>query len=142
MRISLRRPRIARTARLTLSALLLAGCTIVNPTGGIPRQPFDDLPVPESFLPTSSEWAVIRAKGVTAARLVYMTKEPVEPTAQELRKLLTGAGWTFDRVEPTERDGFKGQALLFSKRGDTCRAEIVPISATTRVDLIVGRVGE
>jgi hypothetical protein len=129
---------IAR-ARLSLLVPLLAACTLLNPTGGIPRQPFEDIPVPATFTPFSDEWAVIRTNTVTAARLVYMTPQPLETIVEEMRALLTGAGWNLRGSETIGRAGFTGRALSFEKRGDTCRAEILPTTNLTRVDLIVGR---
>ena len=142
MRISPRRSWIGRAARLAPVAVLLSACTVVNPTGGIPRQPLDDIPVPASFTPFSSEWTMIRAGRVTAARLVYMAPEPVEPAVQELTRLLTGSGWTAGGAEAIERAGFKGRAVAFSKGRDTCRAEVLPTTNLTRIDLVVGRIAE
>ncbi len=82
---------------------------------------------------------MIQSGRVTAARLVYQTELPLEDAVKAIDTRLKANGWTPDGVEPIERAGFKGRALAFTKGPDTCRAEVVPSSTTTRVDLIVGR---
>lgn len=132
----------ARVAPLILALVVFAGCAIVGMRGGLPRQPFADIPVPQAFIPFSNEWVMIRSGKVTAARLVYQTELPVDGAARLLEEALADNGWTLGGAEPISRAGFTGRALSFAKGRDTCRAELVPSTTTTRVDLIVARVSE
>ena len=140
-----RMPRIAWPRRLLCLPLLVgavSACAIFAPTGGLPREPFDDIPVPPAFLPSSNDWSLIRSGRVTAARLVYQTELSVEEAATALETSLRDKGWQLRGREPLTRNGFTGQALAFLKAADTCRAELVPSPTTTRVDLIVARLGD
>lgn len=128
-----------RLLPLSIVVAVVSGCAVYGTTGGIPRQPFDDIPVPQTFIPFSNDWALIRSGRVTAARLVYQTELPVAGAAKVLESSLKDHGWALKGTEPIERAGFKGEALDFAKGPDTCRAELVPSTTTTRVDLIVGR---
>jgi hypothetical protein len=121
---------------------LVSACAIFAPTGGLPREPFDDIPVPAAFIPFSNDWSLIRSGRVTAARLVYQTELSVEEAATALETSLRDQGWQLKGREPLTRNGFSGQALAFVKATDTCRAELVPSPTTTRVDLIVARLGD
>ena len=125
-----------------LAAVAIAACAIYGSTGGIPVQPFADIPVPQTFVPFSNDWSLIQSGRVTAARLVYQTEIPMDGAAKALETSLKEHGWTLKGTEPIERGGFKGTALSFAKGADTCRAEVMPSPTTTRVDLIVGRFGE
>ena len=140
-----RMPRIAWPRRLLCLPLVvgaLSACAIFAPTGGLPREPFDDIPVPPAFMPYSSDWSLIRSGRVTAARLVYQTELSVEAAATALERSLRDKGWQLTGREPLTRNGFTGQALVFLKATDTCRAELVPSPTTTRLDLIVARLGD
>ncbi len=140
-----RMPRIAWPRRLLCLLLFVAAapaCAIFAPTGGLPREPFDDIPVPSAFIPFSNDWSLIRSGRVTAARLVYQTELSVEEAATALETSLRDKGWQLRGREPLTRNGFTGQALAFHKAADTCRAELVPSPTTTRVDLIVARLGD
>jgi hypothetical protein len=138
-------PRIVWPRRLLCLPLLVglvSACAIFAPTGGLPREPFDDIPVPATFIPFSNDWSLIRSGRVTAARLVYQTELSVEEAATALATSLRDQGWQLKGREPLTRNGFSGQALAFVKATDTCRAELVPSPTTTRVDLIVARLGD
>jgi hypothetical protein len=138
-----KRDRGSWAGRLLLLAVcipVLAACAIARPTGSVPAEPFEDIRLPPSFLPFSGDWALIELRGVTAARLVYQTGLPVERAAVELETALTDRGWLLKAIEPISRAGFDGQSILFAKGPDTCRAEVVASSTTTRVDLSVGRI--
>ena len=131
-----------RIAQLSLVVIVVSSCAVVGTRGGIPREPFADIPVPPTFIPFSNDWALIRSGRVTAARLVYHTALPMEGAEKVLEASLKDNGWVLEGTEAIERDGFKGAALSFAKGPDTCRAEVVPSTTTTRVDLIVGRFTE
>jgi hypothetical protein len=138
-------PRIVWPRRLLYLPLLVglvSACAIFAPTGGLPREPFDDIPVPAAFIPFSNDWSLIRSGRVTAARLVYQTELSVEEAATALETSLRDQGWQLKGREPLTRNGFTGQALAFFKAADTCRAELVPSPTTTRLDLIVARLGD
>ncbi len=140
MIIDRRFPRLRSMVLLATLVAALSACAVVGDRGGLPRQPFDDVPVPESFLPFSNDWAMIRSNQVIAARLVYMTELSLEAAADQLTASLKGAGWTPGAVAPVERAGYTGRALSFAKGQDSCRAEVMPSGTTTRVDLTIGRV--
>jgi hypothetical protein len=127
---------------LPLVALVAAGCAVVPSTGGIPREPFEDIPVPATFVPYSNDWSMIRTGRVTAARLVYQTTLPVEGAAAALQTSLADKGWVLRGTEPITRNGFAGQVLSFLKGTDSCRAELVSSTTTTRVDLTIARLGD
>ncbi len=140
-----RTPRTAWPRRLLclpLVAVAVSACAIVQSTGGIPREPFEDIPVPAAFIPYSNDWSLIRSARVTAARLVYQTELSVEGAASALETSLTDQGWALKGTEPIMRNGFTGEALSFLKGADTCRAELVPSPTTTRVDLIIARLSD
>jgi hypothetical protein len=122
---------------LVLSALLLAGCAS---TGGLPRQPFTDIPVAEQWQPYSRDWVVIETPGVTAAKLVYFTKADVAATLAEVRRLMPGSGW---RERATERfvnaEGFQGQWADYTKGDDICRVTVIEGATATHVDLTLAR---
>jgi hypothetical protein len=127
---------------LPLVALAAAGCAVVPSTGGIPREPFEDIPIPATFVPYSNDWSMIRSGRITAARLVYQTTLPVEGAAAALQTALVDKGWVLRGTEPITRNGFAGEVLSFLKGSDTCRAELVSSPTTTRVDLTIARLGD
>lgn len=134
--------RAGRVLRLAALVLAVSACAAIGSRGGISREPFADIPVPDTFVPFSNDWALIRSGRVTAARLVYQTALSMDDAASVIESSLKDNGWTVGGTEPVERAGFKGVALSFVKGRHTCRAEVVPSTTTTRVDLFVGRYKE
>lgn len=122
---------------LVVSALVLGACAS---TGGLPRQPFTDVPVAEQWQPYSRDWVVIETPGVTAAKLVYFTKTDVDATLSEVRRLMPGSGW---RERATERfvnpEGFRGQWADYAKGDDICRVTVIEGASATHVDLTLAR---
>lgn len=130
-----RRPRA-----LPLLALALA-LTACASRGGIPREPFPDVPVPPSFIPYSGDWVRIRSEQADVARLIYMTQLDVESAAAAVRELLLQNGWTLLLTNRTKTpDGYKVTVLDFGKGSDTIRAKAREGASATHVDLAVARV--
>ncbi len=139
-----RMPRVVwpRLPFVPLVAVAVSACAIIQSTGGIPREPFEDIPVPSTFIPYSNDWSLMRSGRVTAARLVYQTELSVRGAATALEASLADQGWVLKATEPITRNGFTGEVLSFLKGADTCRAELVPSPTTTRVDLIIARLSD
>lgn len=118
-------------------ALLFGACAS---TGGLPAQPFTDVPVSEGWQPYSRDWVVIETPGVTAAKLVYFAKTDVDATLAEVRRLMPQSGW---REKATERfvnpEGFKGQWAEYGKGEDVCRVTVIEGASATHVDLTLAR---
>lgn len=131
--------RMRRDSHLALSVVLLAllGCAS---TGGLPRNPFDDITVPETFVPYSDRWMFIKSPTVTAAKLVYMTSLDVEGAVAAVRDALARDGWTAQEIRRSvSPGGFTQVSLDFVKGQDTCRATIIEGASATHVDLAVAR---
>lgn len=129
-----------RAYRLALSIfvlLALAGCAS---TGGLPRNPFEDITVPETFLPYSDRWLFIKSPTVTAAKLVYMTQLDMEGAMAAVRAALARDGWTPQALNRSvSPDGFKLVSLDFFKGKDSCRVTVIEGANATHVDLAVAR---
>ncbi len=124
-------------ALLVVCGLLLGACAS---TGGLPRQPFTDVPVGAEWQPYSRDWVVIETPGVTAAKLIYFAKTGVDATLAEVRRLMPQSGW---RERATERfvnpEGFKGQWAEYAKGPDVCRVTVIEGASATHVDLTLAR---
>lgn len=122
---------------LLFLVLTLAGCAAA---GGIPREPFADIPVPASFVPYSEEWTLIQTPQATAAKLVYMTSLPPESALAAVRQELVRHGWTPKEASRfVNPQGFGGFIQEFVKGTDTCRATVIEGPYATHVDLAVAR---
>jgi hypothetical protein len=123
-------------APIIVCGLLLAACT----TGGVPREPFGDVPVPAEWTPYSREWLMIRTPGAVAARLVYFTESKVEPALEQARALLLRSGWTEKGSERfVNPQGFNGVHADFAKDEDTCRVTVIEGAQATHVDYSLAR---
>ena len=119
--------------------LALGGCA---GRGGIPREPFPDVPVPASFIPYSDQWVRIRSDQADVARLIYMTELDVEGAAVAVRDLLLKNGWTPVLTNrATTPDGYKVTVVDFKKDTDTIRATTREGANATHVELSVARLG-
>lgn len=127
---------------LALLPLVLAlALTACAGRGGIPREPFPDVPVPASFVPYSDGWVRIRSNQADVARLIYMTQLNVEGAAAEMQELLLRNGWTLLLTNRTATpDGYKLTVQDFSKGADTIRATAREGANATHVDLSVARI--
>ena len=124
-------------ALLVAVALLLAGCASM---GGLPRQPFADIPVPAKWIPYSDQWVMIRSPQVTAAKLVYFAEAPVDATLGEARALLLQNGWVEKGSERfVNREGFRGVRADFAKGEDICRVTAIEGANATHADVTVAR---
>lgn len=115
----------------------LAGCAS---TGGIRREPFADVKVPDSFIPYSDRWVFIQTPQATAARLVYMTSLSLESAFTTMRDELVKSGWTpGESSRFVNSQGFRGISLDFTKGPDGCRATAIEGPNATHVELAVAR---
>jgi hypothetical protein len=129
--------RAVRCVRAALVLLTLLGCAS---TGGLPRNPFDDITVPETFRPYSEQWVFIKSPTVAAARLVYMTQLGLDDAMAAVRATLTRDGWAPETLTPsTSQGGFRLLSLNFVKGSDTCRVRVIEGAHATHVDLTVAR---
>ncbi|MBI4609272.1 MAG: hypothetical protein HY726_09695 [Candidatus Rokubacteria bacterium] len=123
--------------RSALLVFALAGCAS---RGGIPVEPFPDIPVPASFVPYSDQWALIRTPRVTAAKLVYMTSLVPDAALAAVQDELVRHGWTAKEVTRfVNPQGFRGMSQEFVKGSDACRATAIEGPNATHVDLAVAR---
>jgi len=126
--------------RVLLSAIVLVGLASCAGTGGIPRNPFRDITVPDTFLPYSDRWLLIESPTVTAAKLVYMTQLDVDGAVAAVRAALAKDGWAPQAVNRSVSSrGFRMVSLDFVKGKDTCRATVIEGANATHVDLAVAR---
>ncbi|MBI3030645.1 MAG: hypothetical protein HYY64_14150 [Candidatus Rokubacteria bacterium] len=129
-----RRPRVLLPLALALALTACAG------RGGIPREPFGDVPVPASFIPYSDQWVRIRSDRADVARLVYMTELDVEGAAAAARDLLLAKDWTLLLTNRTKTpDGYKATIMDFGKAADTIRLTAREGVNATHVELSVAR---
>lgn len=128
-----------RRGRLLLLALTLALSACMG-RGGIPREPFPDIPVPASFIPYSDQWVRIRSDQADVARLIYMTELDVEAAAAAIRDLMLTHGWTVRLTNrTTTADGYKVTIVDFAKEADTTRLTAREGANATHVELSVAR---
>ncbi len=118
-------------------ALALTACA---GRGGIPREPFPDVPVPASFIPYSDQWVRIRSAQADVARLIYMSELDVEGAGAAVRELLLKNGWTLVLTNRTKTpDGYKVTIMDFGKEADTIRLTAREGVNATHVELSVAR---
>jgi len=133
-------PAFMLTGRFLLALLLVFTLTACASTGGIPRAPFDDIPVPAAFVPYSDQWTLIQTPKVTAAKLVYMTPLSPDSALAALRAELVRRGWSPKEPSPfVNPQGFRGVTLEFVKGTDSCHATVIEGPYATHVDLRVAR---
>jgi len=120
------------------TALLLSACTTAV---RIPRQPFDDVPVPAGWVAYSRDSVIEETPQVTTAKLVYFVQTPVDATLDQARQVLTQSGWSETKSERfVNSEKFPGVWADFSKGADTCRVTVVEGAQATHVDYTVARV--
>jgi hypothetical protein len=123
---------------LVAGALLLAGCA-AGVT--VPRQPFEDIPVPREWVAYSRESMIIKSPTATAAKLIYFAETAVDPTLEQARRLLAQAGWTETKSERfVNPERFPGVWAEFTKGADACRVTVIQGAYATHVDYAVARV--
>lgn len=118
-------------------ALALSACA---GRGGIPREPFPDVPIPASFIPYSDQWVRIRSNQADVARLIYMSELDVEGAAAAAYDLLMKNGWTILLTNRTRTpDGYKVTIMDFGKNADTIRLTTREGANATHVEFSVAR---
>ena len=126
--------------RIVLPWALALALTACAGRGGIPREPFPDVPVPASFIPYSDQWVRIRSAQADVARLIYMSELDVEGSAAAVRDLLLKDGWTLLLTNRTRTpDGYKATIMDFGKGADTIRLTTREGVYATHVELSVAR---
>ena len=109
-------------------------------TGGMPAQPFNDIPIPVQWTPYSRDWVMIRTPKVTAAKMIYFAESKVDQTLEHARALLRRSGWTERRSERfVNPEKFPGVWAEFSKGEDVCRVTIIEGAVATHIDYTVAR---
>lgn len=132
---------LARPVRLGVALLLTLAVSACAGRGGIPREPFSDVPVPASFIPYSDQWVLIRTPQATAARLIYMTELNAEGALTAARELLVANGWSAGLLNRgTTPDGYKLVVVELGKAADTIRLTVREGANATHVELAVARV--
>jgi hypothetical protein len=120
------------------AAVALGAC---GPGVTVPRQPFNDIPVPAQWTPYSRDSVIIQTPGVTTAKLIYFTETSVDATLQNVRQLLTQMGWTETKTERfVNPEKFPGVWADFSKGDDICRVTVIEGTHATHVDYTVARI--
>ena len=120
-------------------ALCLGACAPVAVP--MPIQPFPDVPVPAEWTPYSDDWVMIRSPKITAARLIYFTRESVDETLAHARRLLARAGWIETHSERfVNAEKFAGVWVEFGKDADVCRLTVIEGTGATHVDYTLARV--
>jgi hypothetical protein len=124
--------------------VLLAGTLLVTacaPAVSVPRQPFDDIPVPVEWVPYSRDSVIVQTPKVTTAKLIYFSENKVDATLEQARELLIRTGWTETKSERfVNPEKFPGVWAEFTKGDDICRVTVIQGSYATHVDYTVARV--
>jgi hypothetical protein len=129
-----------RRCRIVLPWALALALTACAGRGGIPREPFPDVPVPASFIPYSDQWVRIRSDRADVARLIYMSELDVEGAAAAAHDLLVKNGWAMLLTNRTRTpDGYKVTIMDFRKEADTIRLTTREGVNATHVELSVAR---
>ena len=123
---------------LIVAALCLSACfSAVR----MPRQPWEDIPVPPRWVAYSRDSVIIETSAVTTAKLVYFAETSVDQTLEQARRLLTQAGWTETRSERfVNSEKFPGVWAELAKGADVCRVTVIEGTHATHVDYTVARV--
>ena len=120
------------------AALVLSGCAAAVT---VPRQPFDDVPIPVEWVPYSRESVIVQTPTVMAAKLIYFAESKVDLTLEHARQLLTRMGWTETKSERfVNPEKFPGVWADFAKGDDHCRVTVIEGANATHVDYTVARV--
>jgi hypothetical protein len=107
----------------------------------VPRQPFNDIPIPVEWVPYSRDSVIVETPKITTAKLIYFAQENVDVTLGHARQLLTQMGWTeTKREEFINPEKFPGVWAEFAKGEDICRVTVIQGSHATHVDYTVARV--
>ena len=118
--------------------LLLSACATTAVR--IPRQPFDDIPVPASWVPYSRDAVITETPDLTTAKLIYFAQTPVDASLAQARQLLVANGWTETKSERfVNPERFPGVWAEFAKGDDTCRVTAIEGAQATHVDYVVAR---
>ncbi|KRT75087.1 MAG: hypothetical protein XU13_C0005G0040 [Candidatus Rokubacteria bacterium CSP1-6] len=129
-----------RRCQVLLPLSLALALTACAGRGGIPREPFPDVPVPASFIPYSDQWVRIRSAQADVARLIYMSELDVEGAAAAARDLLLAKDWALLLTNRTKTpDGYKVTIMDFGKEADTIRLTAREGVNATHVELSVAR---
>ena len=120
-----------------MSALLFTACAS---RGGLPVQPYGDIPVPPQWTPYSREWMMIRTPKVTAAKFIYFSEAKVDATLAEARRVFRESGWQETGSERfVNPEKFPGVWADFAKGEDGCRVTVIEGPHATHVDYTVAR---
>lgn len=122
---------------LAAALALLSSCA---PAARVPREPFEDVPVPAEWVPYSRDAAIVQTPQVTAAKLLYLSRQSVDASMDEARRLLLEKGWTETKSERfVNPERFPGVWTEFAKGEDVCRVTVIEGAQGTHVDYAVAR---
>ena len=129
-----------RRVRVLLIAAVLCLSACVGAVK-MPRQPWEDIPVPARWVAYSRDSVIIETPAATTAKLIYFAETSVDQTLGQARQLLTQAGWTETKSERfVNPEKFPGVWAEFAKGGDVCRVAVIEGAHATNVDYTVARV--
>src|SRR5262245_56680621 len=110
------------------------------PATRVPRQPFEDVPVPTEWVPSSRDAAIAQTTDVTAAKLLYLSRSSVDASLDEARALLLEKGWKETRSERfVNAERFPGVWAEFAKVDDVCRVSVIEGAQGTHVEYTLAR---
>ena len=125
-------------ALIAVIALLFSACAGAVT---VPRQPWDDIPVPARWVQYSRDSVIVQTPAATTAKLIYFAETKVDATLEQARQLLTQTGWTETKSERfVNPERFPGVWAEFAKGADICRVTVIEGSYATHVDYTVARV--
>jgi hypothetical protein len=120
--------------------VLVAGACF--PTGGLPRIPFADIPVPADATPYTNDWVYIDSPTATAAKLIYLGPPGVEEVAAVFKSQMIRSGWKEEKTTVVRRPVPEPPQTVmeFAKGADTCRVTLEATSAGTHIEMTIARV--
>ncbi len=134
--------RSASLYRLAGVGLIFIAAGACFPTGGLPRAPFADVPIPAEATPYTNDWVFIDTPTAAAAKLVYLSPPGVEEAAARFKSQMVRSGWKEEKTVVVRRPPPEPPQTVidFTKGADTCRITFEATSAGTHVEVTVARV--
>mgnify|MGYP001589935914 CR=1 FL=1 len=129
---------VLRCVSLGLVVLFSAACF---PTGGLPRAPFADVPLPPDATPYTNDWVYIDTPTAVAAKLVYLSLPGVHEATAAFRSRMIRSGWKEEKTAVLQRPPPEPPLTVmeFAKGMDTCRITLEATSAGTHVEITIAR---
>lgn len=133
--------RSASLYRLAGVGLIFLAAGACFPTGGLPRAPFADVPLPPDATPYTNDWVYIDTPTAVAAKLVYLSLPGVHEAAAAFRSRMIRSGWKEEKTAVLQRPPPEPPLTVmeFAKGTDTCRITLEATSAGTHVEITIAR---